>query len=160
MSLRTLSAERAPVGIHLNQFPVSLLSLTEALVRRLMFSFFAGLRKGLGFWEKREEVKYRVLGEVGFGIGGNVSVGKEGSVEYIVNVCAIWSCWPSFQIGREFSYIYIEYGLWNLECNYEQFMIFGKLSKMGLLVDCYVQVAHGVNCQPDLEIVYLQSDLK
>ena len=95
ISLKTLSAEieKAPVGIHLTQFPVPpLLSLTEALVLKLIFSFsfvgfilFGGLRKGIGFLR---EVTFRVLGHavivvvvVKLGIAGNVTVGK---VQFII----------------------------------------------------------------------------
>jgi len=94
ISLKTLSAEieKAPVGIHLTQFPVPpLLSLTEALVLKLIFSFsfvgfilFGDLRKGIGFLR---EVTCRVIGhaviveEVKLGIAGNVTVGK---VQFII----------------------------------------------------------------------------
>ena len=95
ISLKTLSAEieKAPVGIHLTQFPgLPLLSLTEALVLKLIFSFsfvgfilVGGLRKGIGFLR---EVTFRFLGHavivevvVKLGIAGNVTVGK---VQFII----------------------------------------------------------------------------
>lgn len=90
ISLRTLSAERAPVGNHFTQFPVAPLSLAEALVRRVIFfaawRVLFGERRSLGFgrvWE-RKEVRFggiRVLREVEF--GGNVTVGKERCVQFI-----------------------------------------------------------------------------
>jgi hypothetical protein len=90
ISLRTLSAEIAPVGNHFTQFPVAPLSLAEALLRRVIFftgwRTLFGERRGLGYgrvWE-RKEVRFggiRVLGQVGF--GGNVTVGKVRCVQFI-----------------------------------------------------------------------------